>query len=120
MSILLTLAALAAVQSGDPVTTVVGDAVPSMRISYADLNLTTRAGQKRLHYRVLGARRALCGIADGRDLIAHTDIGVCSNQVMASAAPQVAAAIAAAQARMAAGSNDGAAVGVIALTKPAE
>jgi len=49
-------------------------AAPSVRVSYADLNLATAAGVAKLHSRLRAASESLCGQADSRDLTGVTQL----------------------------------------------
>ena len=66
------------------------------RISYADLNLASASGEKRLHNRVGGAVRDLCNEATGgRDgsMSAFFALQSCGNDAWDQANPQIARAV---------------------------
>ena len=64
-------------------------AAPTVRVSYADLNLATPAGVARLHSRLRAAATSLCGEADFRDLTRVTLENACVARTLAGALEQV-------------------------------
>jgi UrcA family protein len=69
----------------------------SVRVSYADLNLGSTAGQHVLQRRIAGAARTVCVIEDSRELALRTATNACRGDAIASAEPAYEAAIAAAR-----------------------
>ena len=67
--------------------------VPSVRVSYADLNLTTSLDQNRLERRIAFAANVVCGTSDPRDLNYVRAVGECRTETVADAQPQLRAAI---------------------------
>lgn len=66
---------------------------PSVRVSYADLNLSTDLGQNRLQRRIFYAAGVVCGTADPRDLNFVRAVGECRTETVADAQPAFRAAI---------------------------
>ncbi len=64
-------------------------AAPTVRVSYADLNLATPAGAAKLHSRLRAASASLCGQADFRDLTRVTLENACVARTLAGALEQV-------------------------------
>ena len=93
MMILIALAAAAA----QPAPALADD-VQRIEVTYADLNLTNRAGAATLNRRVRGAARVICGGNDGAGL-ETLDVAGCRDDVVNNAEPQVASAIDRAMAR---------------------
>lgn len=58
--LLLSAAVAASAASAQPPLVVRADPQPTIRVSYADLNLASPHGRKRLHNRVSAAARKLC------------------------------------------------------------
>ena len=75
------------------------DRPPRMRVSFADLDLSTPAGQKRLDSRIRRAISDICGHADLRDLRARLIETQCIRDARRSTDVQVARAIDTAQQR---------------------
>ena len=69
----------------------------SVRVSYADLNLGSDAGQQMLQRRIAGAARTVCVIEDSRELALASATRACRTDAIASAQPAYAAAVAAAR-----------------------
>jgi len=69
----------------------------SVRVSYADLNLATGAGQRILGGRIKFAARVVCEFEDSRQLDVANATNLCRNDAIDRAQPQVEAAIAAAR-----------------------
>ena len=69
----------------------------SVRVSYADLNLTTEFDQARLQRRIKYAAVSVCGPADHRDIPFTRAIGVCRSETIADVQPAYEAAVAAAR-----------------------
>jgi UrcA family protein len=63
-------------------------------VRFADLDLTTQAGEQALRGRIARAAALVCGEADLRDLRATSLIDACRVSAMANAAPQMQVAIA--------------------------
>lgn len=61
------------------------EAPPSVRISYADLDLSTNEGQRTLYRRVAQAARAVCLNADPRALSQTSAARRCQNTAIAQA-----------------------------------
>lgn len=68
---------------------------PTARVYYADLNLGSGAGRARLERRIDFAARKLCGTVSALNHADGGEIGQCKSAVLASAKPQMKAAIAA-------------------------
>jgi len=75
------------------------DRQPRMRVSFADLNLSTPEGQRSLDRRIRRAISDICGRADGRDLPARAFEMRCRRDARRSTEVQVARAIDTAQQR---------------------
>ena len=94
-SSLVALAAMLAAASASaeaPVTIVGGQ--PSVRVSYADLDLASAAGRKALEGRVQRAASRLCVDNGVRDLERRMGGRDCIARAVASAAPQIELAVA--------------------------
>jgi UrcA family protein len=63
--------------------------VPSIKVRYNDLNLTTSAGVDALYTRIARAANAVCPIADIRDLAAVSYAKQCQVQAIARAVQEV-------------------------------
>ena len=68
--------------------------IDSVRVSYADLNLTSAFGQDRLQHRIAFAATVVCGPADHRDIPMTKAVGECRTETIADARPQYEAAVA--------------------------
>ena len=79
----------------------------SIAVNTADLDLTTTAGERALHGRILRAVRSVCGDEDERDLKRFLDQRACRATALAKAIPQVQVAIAKARSRSASLATDG-------------
>jgi len=75
------------------------DRQPRMRVSFADLNLSTPEGQRTLDRRIRRAISEICGRADPHDLTAQTFERRCRRDARRSTEVQVARAIDTAQQR---------------------
>ena len=62
-------------------------------VSYADLDLTTAKGEKRLNYRVAGAVKRVCLFNDGRIGLQNNGYRTCADGALDSAQPQIANAV---------------------------
>jgi UrcA family protein len=82
---------------------VTGNAVPTARVSYADLDLRRAAGITRLDQRVAAAAEQLCVGTGVETLKARIDGLQCRDATIAAAAPQVRHAIERATAQASAG-----------------
>lgn len=69
----------------------------SVRVSYADLNLTSGAAQNTLQRRIAGAAREVCVIEDRKDLEIAMATHFCRADAIARAEPAYEAAVAAAR-----------------------
>jgi UrcA family protein len=69
----------------------------SVRVSYADLNLASGAGQQSLQGRITYAARLVCEIEDSRQLDLAAATNFCRSDAVARARPAYEAAIAAAR-----------------------
>lgn len=69
----------------------------SMRVSYADLNLASRAGEQVLQHRIAFAARVVCELEDSRQLDVANATNVCRSDAMQGAQPAYQAAVAAAR-----------------------
>jgi len=72
-------------------------AADSVRVSYADLNLTTAFDQARLQRRISFAATFVCGPADHRDIPFARAVGKCRSETIADVQPAYEAALAAAR-----------------------
>jgi UrcA family protein len=71
---------------------------PQLRVSYADLDLSTREGAARLERRVAAAAKVVCGVADTRDIAMQTKTRACRKAALASAQAPMRQAVLAARA----------------------
>jgi UrcA family protein len=97
---LKTIPALAAlVAAGALVVPTVSQAAESnsVRVSYADLNLASGAGQFALRGRIAFAARIVCDLEDSRQLDVAKATNLCRSDAVQGAEPQLEAAIAAAR-----------------------
>jgi UrcA family protein len=62
---------------------------PTLRVSYADLNLCTEQGSRALYARIVDAARAVCVADDIRDLRAVAAASACRQQAIAQAVREV-------------------------------
>jgi UrcA family protein len=69
----------------------------SVRVSYADLNLGSRAGAWVLERRISSAARVVCEFEDSREMGLQQATVVCRNQAISDAQPAFNAALAAAR-----------------------
>jgi len=69
----------------------------SVRVSYADLNLASQAGQGVLKHRIVGAARVVCVIEDSREMALRTATNDCRGDAVARAWPAYQAAVGAAR-----------------------
>jgi UrcA family protein len=69
----------------------------SVRVSYADLNLASDAGQHALQRRIGFAARVVCEIEDSRQLPLASATNLCRSETVASVRPAYEAAIASAR-----------------------
>lgn len=69
----------------------------SVRVSYADLNLSTNHGQQVLQGRIVWAARTVCEIEDSRELPLASATKLCRTDAIDRARPQYEAAVAAAR-----------------------
>ena len=61
--------------------------VPSVRVSYADLNLATDFGQNKLQRRIAFAAGQVCGTSDPRDLNLVRAVSDCRTETIADVQP---------------------------------
>jgi UrcA family protein len=83
--------ALSAAHAASP-----ADGVPTMVVSYGDLNLSTDDGARTLYRRIAAAARQVCPLEDPRDLVGTAHSNACRTQAVARAvrdinSPRVAA-----------------------------
>ncbi|HEY6049389.1 MAG TPA: UrcA family protein [Sphingomicrobium sp.] len=69
----------------------------SFRVSYADLNLASNAGQQTLQRRIAHGARVVCVIEDSRELALSTATNICRSDAVARARPAYEAAVASAR-----------------------
>ena len=69
----------------------------SVRVSYADLNLTSTIDQNQLQRRIFFAAKVVCGPSDLRDIKFTNVVAECRDYTIADAQPQFAAAVNAAR-----------------------
>jgi UrcA family protein len=69
----------------------------SVRVSYADLNLTTDPGRQMLQRRIVFAARTVCGTSDPLNLAFAIAVAECRDGAIADAQPAFDAAVAAAR-----------------------
>lgn len=62
---------------------------PSVKVSYADLDLSDQAGAEALYHRIQSAARSVCGRMDPRDLERFTLYRECYGETMDAALKQV-------------------------------
>ena len=92
MRILFIAAAAAAIAAAPAQSETFDDGAPTARISVADLNLATPAGQRSLHFRVSGAIERMCGSASiATNLRESAAIDACRKTASADADRQLAA-----------------------------
>ena len=104
--------------AGEQTQTVVanqnGEALPTMTVSYGDLNLTSGSGQRSLTHRVRAAVEFVCPSASGEhDLRTLMENDRCSKAAWTSARPQIEAAVA--QAINEAANHSGASLSKVAI-----
>jgi UrcA family protein len=63
--------------------------VPSVVVSFSDLNLSTEQGTSALYHRIVAAARQVCPQADQRDLSAYTYSRACQEAAIARAVNDV-------------------------------
>jgi UrcA family protein len=90
-----------AAQAAEP-----SDVAPTARVHYADLDLTSAAGEAKLRRRVGWTVAEMCDRYDARDLNALALSEACSRTAMAGAEPQVETALANARSGRAFAAND--------------
>jgi UrcA family protein len=95
-SIFFSVAAVAAASLtvGATAATFVVEAVPSTKVSYADLDLTAPAGRQTLERRIAGAAKLVCGTPPSLNLSMITAVTRCHEQAVSSANRQVERALA--------------------------
>ena len=71
--------------------------VNSVRVSYADLNLASQAGERTLERRIASAARIVCQIEDTRELGLMGEVRVCRSDAVESAQPAFDSALRAAR-----------------------
>ncbi len=89
--------AYAAPASGqEPPLVVYGEAINAQteRVAFADLDLADARSQSRLHHRVGGAIERVCDLEVGRDGLQDRGYYRCAGNAWATAAPQIAEAVA--------------------------
>ena len=91
MMILIALAAAAAAQPASALAPGTSE-MQRVEVSYADLNLTNRAGVATLDRRIRGAARQICG-GSTQGGVETLDVVGCRSDVVNTAQPQVTAAI---------------------------
>ena len=91
----------------------------SERVSYADLNLATAKGEKRLLGRVSGAVKRVCLFGDSHIGLQDRDYYDCSDYAWDRARPQIAQAVARAR-EMAANGQSSIAATAITISVPAQ
>jgi len=69
----------------------------SMRVSYADLNLASAAGQGTLQRRIVGAAKIVCVIEDSREIALARATNSCRSEAVMGAWPAYQAAVGAAR-----------------------
>lgn len=69
----------------------------SMRVSYADLNLASDAGQRTLGRRIVYAAKVVCVIEDSREISLSTETNACRGDAVTRARPAYVAAVNAAR-----------------------
>ncbi len=92
MTIFRKCAAVAALLVALPVSA--AETVPSIALSYADLDLRLPAARQILNRRINAAADAVCGSRYEHDLVTNMAIRHCIEQARASARPQVELAVA--------------------------
>lgn len=79
----LAIGAAGNVHAATPTTT------PTLKVSYADLNLATAKGSQALYARIVDAARSVCVVADIRDLGAVASAHACRQDAIARAVRSV-------------------------------
>lgn len=69
----------------------------SVRVTFADLNLASGAGQRSLEHRIVRAARIVCVYDDGKDVDLNIETSACRSDAVARAQPAYAAAVNAAR-----------------------
>ena len=88
------LISVATVSPGNAKPIIIQDSVvPTAHVSYADLNLHSDAGRQALEFRVRGAADSLCFEYGNADLARKALEHECYRKAIASAQPQIAAAV---------------------------
>jgi len=92
----MTLCYAAPASAQEPPVIVYGEATGATteRVAFADLDLGSASGQRRLHNRVSGAIERVCDLDLGRDGLQDRGYYACADAALGSAAPQIAEAIA--------------------------
>jgi UrcA family protein len=88
------------------------DAVPSVTVSYADLDLARARDATRLHRRIAAAVEQVCGTAKVGDLRAERRNDACRHDAFAATAPKIGLAVAAAR--------DGHRLAALEVSRPAQ
>lgn len=103
MFILAIAVGVAALSS--PVASIDPEAGPSVQVHYADLDLASDKGERRLRARIASAANLVCARLDGRDLEAKDAWRACMAEATQSAARQVEVALNSARTRLASASG---------------
>jgi UrcA family protein len=68
---------------------IVVEAVPALKVSFADLDMGAEAGRKALSARIAGAAKRVCGTPSARDIKAFSASKQCRKSALSSANLQV-------------------------------
>jgi UrcA family protein len=89
-SLLFSLVAAAALYPASATAApIVVEAVPSVKVSFADLDMSAESGRKTLSKRVAGAAKMVCGTPSGREIKAFSASAQCRKNALSSANLQV-------------------------------
>lgn len=87
-AVAFTVLSVGAVISAGSAQAATADA-PSLKVRYADLNLSTEEGSRVLYARIVAAARRVCAPDDIRDLHAYNAASACREQAIAQAVRDV-------------------------------
>jgi UrcA family protein len=89
-SLLFSLVAAAALYPASATAApIVVEAVPTVKVAFADLDMGAEAGRKALSKRVAGAAKQVCGTPSARDVKAFTVSKRCRENALSSANSQI-------------------------------
>jgi len=91
------LTMLIAISCGTTSAIALAEQPVSVRVSYADLNLTSGSGQQALQRRIADAAQSVCGVSDHRDLRFASAVSDCRTATIADVRPAYESAVATAR-----------------------